>query len=64
MHVSPVLPPSPPSRVLACVGVWSDSETGGVCVWREQKAWDDNWEAIYALSEVIMQNTIKSYMAK
>ena len=30
----------------------------------KQQAWDDNWEGIYALSEVIMQNTIKSYMAK
>lgn len=29
-----------------------------------QQAWDDNWEAIYALSEVIMQNTIKKYMSK
>ena len=27
------------------------------------QAWDDNWEGIYALSEVIMQNTISKYMA-
>ena len=30
----------------------------------KQQAWDDNWQQIYALSEVIMQNTVDSYMAK
>jgi len=30
----------------------------------KQQTWDDNWQAIYALSEVIMQITIKSYVAK
>jgi len=30
----------------------------------KQQTWDGNWQDIYALSEVIMQITIKSYMAK
>eukprot|EP00286_Rhodomonas_abbreviata_P012625 CAMPEP_0181322656 /NCGR_PEP_ID=MMETSP1101-20121128/19345_1 /TAXON_ID=46948 /ORGANISM="Rhodomonas abbreviata, Strain Caron Lab Isolate" /LENGTH=539 /DNA_ID=CAMNT_0023430585 /DNA_START=37 /DNA_END=1656 /DNA_ORIENTATION=- len=28
----------------------------------KQQAWDDNWEGVYQLAEVIMQKTITSYM--
>jgi len=30
----------------------------------KQRAWDDNWKEIYALSETIMKNTMASFMAK
>ena len=43
-----------------CTKIAADTKASG----DKQQAWDDNWQAIYALSEVIMQNTIKSYMAK
>mmetsp|Transcript_10933 Transcript_10933/g.26255 ORF Transcript_10933/g.26255 Transcript_10933/m.26255 type:complete len:537 (-) Transcript_10933:213-1823(-) len=47
----------------ACVALGSKIAKDAKACGDKQQAWDDNWEGVYELAEIIMQKTISNYMA-